>query len=357
MKMQLPPLPVLLFPCVLLIFACGSSRRLEQGGEDWLGEAEQQALIKRYPAPNYAEKLNILTHFPINQNPAGAGPSGMPLRMTLGPNGLLYVSESDDPQVRVFDLNGGALRRIGTRGRGRGEFLEPTLLGFAPNDQLVVWDSRALRFQIFGSQGDFVSSFRLFMPCSSMSVDSRAYIYLSFLDAVSNDKPLIDFYDLSGRHLGQFGSRIQVSSPFFNEVDLSITDDGILAAWKTYPLIRKYSKAGELLFEHKIDYGLLGHFGRMNMSAKEGAQGTAFQTAVWRIFGERDAYYLLIGYPRLEILKIDLSGNIKRALWDNAPKGLFVSDFLIMRDGNKARIYILEQRPVPGIRYYEVGEL
>jgi hypothetical protein len=244
MKIRSQPLPILFVQCALVICACCSPRGLAQKDEDRLSDAEQQALLKRFPTPNYAEKLDLLTYFPIKQNPASTEPSGLPLRMALGPDNSLYISEANEAQVLVLELDGGMSRRIGARGRGLSQFLEPSLLGFASNSKFAVWDSRALRIQLFDRQGDFVSSFRLFMPCSSMTVDNRGYIYLSFLDAVSNDRPLIDVYDLSGRHLGQFGRRIQASSPFFNEVDLSISEDGILVRGKPTRLLGNIRKVG-----------------------------------------------------------------------------------------------------------------
>jgi hypothetical protein len=209
---------------------------------------------------------------------------------------------------------------------------------------------------VFDKKGNLFSSFKIFKPCSSMGVDNQGHIFINFLEINSDESPLISIFDEFGHSSGQIGSRLKSNSPLFNEVEISIVGDGILVAWKTFPLIRKYSKSGILLFEHYLDYGPLRAYGQINKYAKEEQHGTTFKTVIWKIWAEKDFYYLLIAYPRLEILKIDINGKIRKIYWDDVPDDFYVSDFCIQREDAKAKIYILEQGPIPCIRAYNIEE-
>lgn len=67
--------------------------------------------------------------------------------------GLLYVSDTQAHQIKVFDATGRLLRNIGRRGEGPGEFNFPTYLSLA-GDQLIVADTMNARVQLLPLSGD-----------------------------------------------------------------------------------------------------------------------------------------------------------------------------------------------------------
>ena len=61
-------------------------------------------------------------HF-VSPDPRAPKPVSSPI--TVGPNGMLYVSDSGNARVEVFSPQGRFRREFGSRGRGNGQFLSP----------------------------------------------------------------------------------------------------------------------------------------------------------------------------------------------------------------------------------------
>ncbi|MCG2577170.1 6-bladed beta-propeller [Dechloromonas sp. XY25] len=67
--------------------------------------------------------------------------------------GLLYVSDTQAHQIKVFDMTGRQVRTIGRRGEGPGEFNFPTFLSLS-RDRLVVSDTMNARVQLIPLDGN-----------------------------------------------------------------------------------------------------------------------------------------------------------------------------------------------------------
>jgi DNA-binding beta-propeller fold protein YncE len=82
-----------------------------------------------------------------------------PTYLALGPDGNLYVSDTMNARVSVFDPDGGFVRTIGNRGDGFGQFDKPKGLAFDEFGNLYVVDSSWSNVQIFGPQDDVLLYF------------------------------------------------------------------------------------------------------------------------------------------------------------------------------------------------------
>ena len=98
---------------------------------------------------------------------------------------LLYVSDTQAHQVKVFDLTGRQVRTIGQRGEGAGEFNFPTYLAL-DKGRLIVADTMNARVQlitlddsaapvILGERGTKVGNF---VRPKGVAVDSESNIYV-----------------------------------------------------------------------------------------------------------------------------------------------------------------------------------
>lgn len=166
--------------------------------------------------------------------------------------------------------------------------------------------------------------------------------------------PLISVFDQVGHEIGQFGSRLEANSGAFNDVDIVATDEGIYVAWKTFPMITKYSKSGLLIFEHLLDYEPMREFGRINKAALIKDGRIRIMPVIYRIWVGPNHYYVLRAYPRLEILKVDLSGTIKAIYWKDIPFEYVASGFFTCREDGKQQFYILERSPAAQIGIYSI---
>ncbi|MDX1413534.1 MAG: TIGR03663 family protein [Candidatus Promineifilaceae bacterium] len=89
---------------------------------------------------------------------SGFGQLSAPRNMAVGPDGRIYVLDSSNHRVQVFDEFGLPLSEWGSFGEGAGQFNEPW--GIAIDDTYVyIADTWNHRIQKFTLDGDFVTSF------------------------------------------------------------------------------------------------------------------------------------------------------------------------------------------------------
>lgn len=96
--------------------------------------------------------------------------NGKPTGMTFGPDGLLYVADTHEHQVLVFDRDGNVRRSIGSYGQGVGQFVYPTDVAFdrdglmyvseyGGNDRIQVFDQTGKALRGFGVPGAAAGQF------------------------------------------------------------------------------------------------------------------------------------------------------------------------------------------------------
>lgn len=76
----------------------------------------------------------------------------------LGRDGLLYVLDSQERQVRVFDRTGHRVRAFGRRGSGPGEFQDPESLGVVGDTVWVTEMGGNHRVTLFSSDGKLLAT-------------------------------------------------------------------------------------------------------------------------------------------------------------------------------------------------------
>lgn len=110
--------------------------------------------------------------------------------------GRIYVTDRVAPFIRVFDTQGRALRGLGGRGRGPGEFALPIHLGVRSNGGLEVYDMNLRRFTRFDSAGAVVQTraiteFAALVTSTPGGTDS----YLLTTDFATVDQPILRLPD------------------------------------------------------------------------------------------------------------------------------------------------------------------
>jgi 6-bladed beta-propeller len=68
----------------------------------------------------------------------------------------IYVLDSKEIRIKVFDREGRFLRGFGRKGQGPGEFLKPTGLFLAPGNEIFVDDLVSRRIAVFSRGGNFL---------------------------------------------------------------------------------------------------------------------------------------------------------------------------------------------------------
>ena len=131
-------------------------------------------------------------------------PGGIAINNTLG---RVYVVDVKKHLIQVFNKEGQFLFEFGKRGREDGEFNYPTNIFVDEQGKVYVTDSMNFRVQIFDADGKFVSKFGnigdspgQFARPKGIAVDSEGHIYV--VDAAFNN---IQIFDQEGKLLLFFG--------------------------------------------------------------------------------------------------------------------------------------------------------
>ncbi|MSR70081.1 MAG: hypothetical protein EXS17_07040 [Phycisphaerales bacterium] len=86
--------------------------------------------------------------------------NGKPTGMTFGPDGLLYVADTHEHRILLFDREGVVQKSIGSYGQAPGQFVYPTDVAFDPDGKLYVSEYGGNdRIQVFDKDGRFLHAF------------------------------------------------------------------------------------------------------------------------------------------------------------------------------------------------------
>jgi uncharacterized protein (TIGR03663 family) len=145
----------------------------------------------------------------------GSGPGQFedPRGIAVGPEGRVYVSDSGNHRVQVFDGEGEFLHQWGTQGSGPGQFQEPWGLAVAPSGEVYVADTWNHRVQVFGPEGAFQREWGTFAQTGQaqgaegqfwgprdIAVDAQGDVYVT-----DTGNKRVQKLSPEGRFLGQWG--------------------------------------------------------------------------------------------------------------------------------------------------------
>jgi hypothetical protein len=340
---------VLMISGLVLTLSCNyETRKREQQIQRIRNERVE--LQKTYPIPNTAKRLMLQFSVPSGDHQEKEGILSSPIHILDADEKNLYVSDIGAHSIFVVQ-NARIIRQIGRYGQGPGEYDQPSYVLRGASRRLAVLDMGNQRVQWIDEAGHYEGGFRVFRPCFSMGVDYRDEVYLN-LAYENAAAPLLDVFDAMGSKIRQIGKRLVAGSPLFNNVDICITGEFIYVAWRMFPVIRKYTLAGELIFEQSFDYGPARQFGEFNRAAIARKGIIRLREVVSKIQGFPDACYVLITYPRLSILKFDEGGNLKDVYCRDVEEDYIAPDFIVRRERGEETFVLLEERPKPSIQTY-----
>lgn len=120
----------------------------------------------------------------------------------------LFVTDTAEHNIKVYDEHGQLVRTIGERGEKPGQFNYPTLLWLDSGDRLYVSDSLNFRIQIFSGEGEFLNLFGQAGNATGhhsrpkgVATDKYGHIYV--VDALFHT---VQVFDRTGRFLLNFGA-------------------------------------------------------------------------------------------------------------------------------------------------------
>lgn len=154
----------------------------------------------------------------------------------LATDSNLYVADTKNHCLMVYNLHGRFERKIGTRGIGPGEYNYPTFLASGPEDAIMVTDTMNYRIQllgqgekahtIIGSQGGGPGRFS--RP-KGVASDSLGHIYV--VDALFDN---IQVFNEKGQFLMSWGEAGQSRGEFWLPSGLSIDNENRIFVADSY---------------------------------------------------------------------------------------------------------------------------
>jgi predicted membrane-bound mannosyltransferase/DNA-binding beta-propeller fold protein YncE len=188
----------------------------------------------REPIPDpYAEnELDLTADLAISQ---GDGPLNAPRNIAVAANGDIYVADSGNHRVQVFDRDGRYLRGWGGFGGEQGQFNEPW--GIAVDDQFVyVADTWNHRIQKFSHNGQFILSFGVSgVPATGetgagLFFGPRDIVILrdGTLAVTDTGNHRLQLFDADGNFRQQIGFLGAQMGQFYEPVSIAIGPDGFI---------------------------------------------------------------------------------------------------------------------------------
>lgn len=147
----------------------------------------------------------------------GSSELGRPMNLTIH-DGELYVAEYFNDRIQVFSLDGQSKRLIGKAGNGPGEFNAPGGVAVASNGDLLVADFYNHRIQHLKPDGGFVRQWGItgetghgagaFIYPTDVALDRSDMLYVA--DGYANR---IQVFDTAGKPVNKWGGPFAVGIP------------------------------------------------------------------------------------------------------------------------------------------------
>ena len=146
-----------------------------------------------------------------------------PLGLTLY-DSEVYMCDSYNHRIQIFDLDLNFVRSIGSHGEGTGEFSAPFDIKFDTAGNMYVAELGNGRVQVMDRSGQFIQEFgeRKLKRPSGLHIADK-YVYVSDVSGHCNV-----VYETSGQFVTSFGRRGQNEGEFYSPYSITSCVDGFI---------------------------------------------------------------------------------------------------------------------------------
>ncbi len=323
-------------------------------------------LIKKHPIENSWTKLRTLNFFPTQEDEAKGNYFHLPSDLAMGTDGSIFVSDCYLHQILKFDENGKYIKSIGKKGEGPGEFICPRKIRVASDNSIFVLEGGKPRIQVIDGEGNYLREFKIFYPINDFLVrDGLIYANCSYPEEEQKSNPLVVKFDNYGKVIGSFGKRIDRPGHFSEDsnVFLALSNNEIIAVFKHYPLVVRHTLDGTILREFRMDIPMFRELEKYNYKKKytnprPNIVRLPRLTAGVKVVDK--SIFVLAHLPRLEIIEMDMGGNIKNWYYSEALRNVInlsgfevrikkaredsseIPLFYVLQSSKEAKLYVFQ---------------
>jgi len=222
-----------------------------------------------YVADTYNNRIQVFDNSGTfmkawGQKGTGSGSFAAPYDVAVDGDGNVYVADTGNYRVQKFDANGVYLGRWGQKGRGNGDFAFVGGIAVGPDGAIYTVDAKLHRVQIFDNQGRFLRAWGnkgkgsgSFVTPMGITVDGSGNVYVA-----DSKMRRVQKFDSEGRFLAAFTDRL--TYPVDLAIDpssgnLLILDAASHLIWELSPTgqnLRSYGGPGTSSGQFVEPYGL-----------------------------------------------------------------------------------------------------
>ena len=175
---------------------------------------------------------------------------------------LIYICDSGNNRIQVYDHSGKFYTSIGKKGQGPGDFSNPLSIALDKYNNIYVGDYQNYRVQILNRKGNYISSFDIKEGnVSRIAITKRNEIAIYNHQETFNSSNLIHLYDKKGNLIRRIGKHKDYKSkdefyPLSIQTVNFVLDnnDNFFISYANEPYIAKYSHDNKLL--HVITFDM-----------------------------------------------------------------------------------------------------
>jgi len=168
-----------------------------------------------YVADTYNNRIQVFDNSGTfmktwGQKGNGSGSMALPYDVAVDSEGSVYLADTYNFRVQKFDANGVYLGRWGQKGTGNGDFAFLSGIAVGPDGAIYTVDAKLNRVQIFDNQGRFLRSWGnkgkgsgSFVTPMGITVDGNGNVYVA-----DSKMRRVQKFDPQGRFLAAFTDRL-----------------------------------------------------------------------------------------------------------------------------------------------------
>lgn len=316
---------------------------------------------------NYSGREKALVQLASFPNETDETVLAFPQGLCIDNTGLIYILDQTQSSIFVYKQDGSLVRKIGRRGMGPGEFNLPQAF-CCDEGRLYVSDQGNRRVQVLDSEGQYIDGFNSYRSLLTIAHLGDTILGQEIFDDSEVDKftllakfsysgakqttfgkPVNDSIDLEGLPLGASSARVKV----FKEK--------IYVLFSYYPLLRVYSKNGNLLSEMKLkrkEYRSLvpGNYSLKQINSMPNYVKLRY---LFLAFDVTDNGIFVCPYKDdIEVDRFDIEGNFlsSSSFKHEADEAYYVQDLKIELNGGTSLAYVLTYLPLPKVHIFRMPQ-